>query len=51
MVTATVWELRRGDIDDALAGTTRHLMYKTHKVLIGIAETHTTAYAALEERC
>ena len=49
VIAAAVWELRRGDVYYALAGALRHLVNKAHKVLVGVAESHPTANAALEE--
>ena len=34
VVAATVGELRRGNIDDALTGTAWYLVYEAHKVLV-----------------
>ena len=50
VVAATIRELRRSDVNDALSGTTWYLMNETHKILIGVAETHAATYATLEER-
>ena len=49
MVTASIGELRRSNVDDALTGTAGHLMYKAHQVLVGIPEAHAAAYATLKE--
>ena len=51
MVTASVGELRRSDINDTLTSTGRDLMHEAYEVLVRIAETHATTYSALEERC
>ena len=49
MVAATIGELCRSDVDDTLTRTWRYLMYKAHKILVGITEAHATTYATLEE--
>ena len=51
MIAATIGELSRSNVDDALTGTAWHLMHEAHKVLVRIAEAHSTSDAALEERC
>ena len=50
MVAATVGELRGGYVDDTLARTARYLMDKAHQVLVGVAESHASSDATLEER-
>ena len=50
MVAAAVGELCGGDVDDALTGARGYLMDEAHEVLVGVAEAHATADAALEER-
>ena len=50
VVAATVGELCRCNVNDALTGTTGNLMDETYEVLIGVAETHATAYPTLKER-
>ena len=50
MIATTVGELCGGDVDDTLTGTTWHEMHKTDKVLVGVAESHTTSHSTLEER-
>ena len=50
MIASAIGELCRGDIDDALTGTTGHEMHKSDKVLIGVTESHTTSHSTLEER-
>ena len=50
VVTASVGELRGGNVDDTFAGTLRNLVHKAHEVLVRIAETHAASDAALEER-
>ena len=49
MVASAVGELGSGDIQDSLTRTRRDLVHKAHQILIRIAETHATSYAALEE--
>ena len=51
VVAAAVGKLGRCNIDYALAGTLRYLMNKTNQVLVGVTESHASAYAALKERC
>ena len=50
MVATAVRELRGSDVDDALACPFRYLVHETDKVLVRVAETHSAADAALEER-
>ena len=50
MVAASVRELCRCYVNDALARPFRDLMHESHKVLIRVAEAHSTADSALEER-
>ena len=50
MVASSVRELGRRYVYDTLASSFRYLVNKSHEVLIGVAETHSTADAALEER-
>ena len=50
VVATAVGKLRGGYIDDALAGTLGNLMNEAHEVLVGVAEAHAAADAALEER-
>ena len=49
MITASIRKLGGGNIDNSFACTFRDLVNKTDQILIGIAETHTTAYARFEE--
>ncbi len=41
MVGASVWELRRGDVDDALACAVGDQMHETEQILAGIPKAHT----------
>ena len=50
MIATTVGELCRGDVDDTLTGTAWYEMYKTHEILVGVAESHTASNSTLEER-
>ena len=50
VVASSVGELRGGYVDDSFAGSFRYLMHEAHEVLVGVAETHSTTDAALEER-
>ena len=50
MVATAIGELRRGNINNTLASAFGHLMHETNKVLVRIAETHTSAYTTLKER-
>ena len=50
VVATAVGELGGGDVDDALARTLGYLVDKPHKVLVGVAESHAAANAALKER-
>ena len=49
VVAAAVGELRGGNVDDALAGTSGYLVHEAHEVLVGVAEAHAAADAALKE--
>ena len=50
VVASSVGELGRSYVDDSFAGSFRYLMHEAHEVLVGVAETHSTTDAALEER-
>ena len=49
MVASSVGKLGSGDVEDALPGAGWYLMDEAHKVLVGVAESHATPDAALEE--
>ena len=48
VVAAAVRELRRCDVKYALTCAFRYLVHKTDEILVGIPESHTSAYSALE---
>ena len=50
VVAASVRELCRCYVYDTLTRSFRYLVHKSHEVLVGIAEAHSAADAALEER-
>ena len=50
MIAAAVRELGRSYVYDTLTRPFRYLVYKSHKVLVGVAEAHSAADSALEER-
>lgn len=49
MIASSVGKLRGCYVDDSLSCAGGNLMDKAHKILIGIAESHTPAYAAFKE--
>ena len=51
MITTSVRKLCGGDVDDSFTSPAWHLMHETHKVLIGITESHATSHTTLEETC
>ena len=50
MVRAARGELRRGEIEDPLAGPLRHHVHEAQQILVGITEAHAAADPRLEER-
>ena len=51
VVAPSVGELRRCYVDYPFAGALRDLVHEAHEVLVGVPESHSAAYPALEERC
>src|SRR5659263_143897 len=51
VIATPILKLRRGDVDDAFAGTFRYLMNETDQILIRISETHASPDATFKERC
>ena len=49
MVATSIRELCRGNVDNSLPCSFRYLVYESHKVLVGVTESHSTTNAALEE--
>ena len=47
MVSAAVFELCVGNIDDTFTGTVRNQMYESKKILTGITKAHSTTESAL----